>query len=84
LSVYRPRTRLVNFRLSVEEYQVLKETCARSGARSVSDYARAAVLTGAASPTACPQACDRLEGIVQLLEARMNVLVEKEPADLHA
>lgn len=47
MAVFRPRTRLVNFRLSEEEYQQLKESCASSGARSVSDYARAAVLTGA-------------------------------------
>lgn len=44
MPVFRPRTRLVNFRLSEDEYQALKEICARSGARSVSDYARAAVL----------------------------------------
>lgn len=47
MAVFRPRTRLVNFRLSEEEYQQLKESCASSGARSVSDYARAAVLKGA-------------------------------------
>jgi hypothetical protein len=47
VAVFRPRTRLVNFRLSEDEYQQLKDSCARSGARSVSDYARAAVLTGA-------------------------------------
>ena len=46
MPVYQPRTRLVNFRLSEDEYQLLKITCFRSGARSVSDYARTAILTG--------------------------------------
>lgn len=83
MPVYRPRTRLVNFRLSEEEYLALKDTCARSGARSVSDYARAAVLSGAApSPILVQQPCserwERLEGIVQHLEAKMSMLVQKE------
>lgn len=44
MPVLNPRTRLVNFRVSEDEFQKLKEGCARSGARSVSDFARSAVL----------------------------------------
>ncbi len=52
MPVLNPRTRLVNFRVSEDEFRRLKESCARAGARSVSDYARAAVLTEAgAGPT---------------------------------
>lgn len=87
MPVYRPRTRLVNFRLSEEEYQVLKETCALSGARSVSDYARSAVLTGAmpvAAPVnSCADRWERIEGVVKSLESKMNELLEKESIATH-
>jgi hypothetical protein len=68
MPVYQPRTRLVNFRLSEEEYQVLRETCMRSGARSVSDYARGAVLTGAVGG-GCSSRWERLEATVNRLAA---------------
>ena len=57
MSVLRPRNRLVNFRLSEDEFERLKASCALQGARSVSDFARSAVLdrmeTGA-PPTHAP------------------------------
>jgi hypothetical protein len=88
LPVYRPRTRLVNFRLSDDEYLTLKDTCARSGARSVSDYARAAVLAGAAlaPPTPvspCSERWERLETVVNQLESRVIQLMEKELVSSH-
>jgi hypothetical protein len=49
MSVPRPRTRLVNFRVSEEEYGTLRAACARHGARSISDFARLAVLGWAGS-----------------------------------
>lgn len=85
LPVYRPRTRLVNFRLSEDEYLTLKDTCARSGARSVSDYARAAVLSGTppvpalSSSSPCSDRWERLETVVNQLESRVIQLIEKEP-----
>jgi hypothetical protein len=47
--VPRPRTRLVNFRVSDEEYETLRTACTRHGARSISDFARLAVLGWAGS-----------------------------------
>jgi hypothetical protein len=44
MSVLHPRNRLVNFRLSEDEFERLKSSCAIQGARSVSDFARTAVL----------------------------------------
>jgi len=44
MRVLRPRNRLVIFRLSEQEYQNLKTACAEEEARSVSDFARSAVL----------------------------------------
>lgn len=40
----KPRRRVINFRLSDEEYQHLKAACERSGSHCLSDFARAAVL----------------------------------------
>ncbi len=44
MPVYRPRTRLVNFRVNEEEYAALLAACSQNGARSVSDFARLAVM----------------------------------------
>ena len=49
MPVPRPRTRLVNFRVSDEEYATLRTACTRHGARSISDFARLAVLGWAGS-----------------------------------
>ena len=38
------RSRLVTFRLTADEYESLKATCAIEGARSVSGFARSSVL----------------------------------------
>ena len=96
LPVYRPRTRLVNFRLSEDEFLKLKDTCARSGARSVSDYARSAVLSGNPMATLPPESIsfpllaanstdlwERLESKVNQLEAKMSFLVERESIATH-
>lgn len=39
------RTRLVTFRVTADEHNSLTRACSTEGARSVSDYARSAVLT---------------------------------------
>lgn len=44
MAVTKPRNRLVNFRVSEEEFQNLREACLSGGARSISDFARSAVL----------------------------------------
>jgi hypothetical protein len=50
MAIYSPRTRLVNFRLSEDEYQTLKEAAIRQGARSISDFARGAILNSVTHP----------------------------------
>ena len=45
MSVLRPRNRLVNFRLSEDEFEKLRGCCALFGARSISDFARSSVLS---------------------------------------
>jgi hypothetical protein len=44
MSVINPRNRLVNFRLSEAEFENLRTACQALGARSISDFARSAVL----------------------------------------
>lgn len=44
MPVFKPRNRLVNFRLSEEEFEKLRASCSLYGARSLSDFARAAVM----------------------------------------
>jgi hypothetical protein len=44
MSVINPRNRLVNFRLSEAEFESLRTACQAMGARSISDFARSAVL----------------------------------------
>ena len=46
------RTRLVNFRVTDEEFAQLKSACDRQGARCLSDFARNAMLT---SPNLDPE-----------------------------
>jgi hypothetical protein len=44
LAVLRSRSRLVTFRLDPEEYAALRRVCVSTGARSMSEFAREAVL----------------------------------------
>lgn len=44
MPVFKPRNRLVNFRLSEEEFDKLQGGCRVHGARSLSDFARSCVL----------------------------------------
>lgn len=39
-----PRNRVVVFRLSRDEYRVLKDACCARGARNISDFTRSALL----------------------------------------
>jgi len=43
MSVFKRRTKLVSFRVSDEEYEKLQGACVAEGARSISDFARAAL-----------------------------------------
>jgi hypothetical protein len=55
VAVLRSRSRLVTFRLDPEEYAALRRVCISTGARSLSEFAREAVLSsvdaGGASKT---------------------------------
>ncbi len=83
MPVFNPRNRLVNFRLSEEEFERLRASSALSGARSLSDFARNAVMRSVAqnapdASTASPVAESRVPTIdrkVLELETRVAELV---------
>ena len=78
MSVLRPRNRLVNFRLSEDEFERLKASCAQSGARSISDFARSSVLNRLEVPGVSPEAAPQLANIdvkVTELESRVVQLI---------
>ncbi len=76
MPVFKPRNRLVNFRLSEEEFEKLRASCSLYGARSLSDFARAAVMrsvSGAGNPS--PEAMDHaMDRKVNDLETRIGEL----------
>ena len=43
MTVLKPRSRMISVRLSEEEYSALRQLCATTGARSVSDLTRDAM-----------------------------------------
>jgi hypothetical protein len=49
-TVQRPRSRLLSFRLTGEEYEQLRIASAEQGARCLSDFARAALLRAKEAP----------------------------------
>ena len=89
MSILKPRNRLVNFRLTDEEFSYLREACGAQGARSISDFARGAVLRQAersSSAGAKPggswdspstQSLAELQSMMVHLEARVGQLVQQ-------
>ena len=92
MSILKPRNRLVNFRLTEEEFGQLREACLAQGARSISDFARSAVLRQADySEMAAPRSAHgviagdgpstqsllELQSAMQQLEARVGQLVQQ-------
>ena len=73
MSILKPRNRLINFRLTEEEFGALHEACKQQGARSVSDFARAAVLAQVEQPAAGSELI-RIEEALHSLDARLTHL----------
>ena len=44
MSLIREKARIVTFRITAVEYQLLAKACVRSGARSLSEFSRDAIL----------------------------------------
>ena len=74
MAVRNPRSRLVNIRLSEEEFAALQRATNESGARSVSDFCRNAILNsggeaGQQDLHEVERRLGRLEGTVTQLAA---------------
>jgi len=85
MSILKPRNRLVNFRLTDEEFTYLKEACSAQGARSISDFARSAVLrqadrSGSNANAPSTQSLAELQSMMVHLEARVGQLVQQVDA----
>ena len=73
MSVLKSRTRLLSFRLSLEEYEKLRRVCINENARSISEFARNAVLERVAlsggESTSLPTDLRTLNGRLQALNS---------------
>jgi hypothetical protein len=70
----QPRSRPVSFRLTPEEYREVEQIYAKSGARSISDFARAAVMLWVANNNAA--AAPEQSALVEIRSSEMIALRE--------
>ena len=84
MAVLKRRNKMVNFRVSEDEYEYLKTLCASEGARSISDFARMAVCRSIASHASSLE--EPLDRRVERLDAKVDELgrVVKELAQMVA
>lgn len=75
MAIQKPRTRLVNIRLSEEEFASLQRATNESGARSISDFCRNAILKS--SGGSGTQDLHEVERRMGQLESTISQLSEK-------
>ncbi|MGA8595252.1 MAG: hypothetical protein WB676_10970 [Bryobacteraceae bacterium] len=66
--MFKSRTHAITFRLAESEYQELKETALSQGARSISEFARAAVLKNVGLPAGASASEEDLSSLNLRLE----------------
>jgi hypothetical protein len=71
--VQKVRKRLVNFRVTDEEFEQLKTAAAVQGSRCLSEFARL-VMLGTAAGADPPTSPESLDGKLSLFDRRLNVL----------
>lgn len=81
MAVFKPRTRIVSFRLSEEEYEDLKTVCMTHGARSISDFARFATRQWVSGEGKTPdevlqQMLRQLNGKVKRIDGELKRLAQ--------
>ena len=67
--MFKNRTHAVTFRLAESEFEELAKTAISQGARSISDFARAAVMGQVASASGDTLSREELESIAKRLDA---------------
>jgi len=86
MAVFRPRNRLVYFRVSEDEFQQLTRACEQEGARSLSDLARSAMQravneSNEAKEEPVTNHLKKLDGAIGELSTRveqLTVLIEEK------
>ena len=77
--MYKIRSRIINFRVTNEEFERLKSASALHGARCLSDFARSIILEGAAaSPNSVNDrllSCERRLSTLETSHARFEEAV---------
>ncbi len=73
MPVLKPRSRIVSFRLSHEEYEQMKQRCISEGARSISDFARLSACRFLSGQEALRKDLET-ELVIQLLTRRLDEL----------
>jgi hypothetical protein len=72
MTVFRRRSRIVSFRVSEDEFEMLKEVSRIRGAHSLSDYARYVTCRDLEGEASAAVVCPHLE----LLNGRVNQLTQ--------
>lgn len=79
MSVLKPRTRLVYFRVSEEEFQQFNRICESIGARSLSDLARSAMQNmmteGTRQPNSLHTRLTALEAAIDRMNTKLSHLL---------
>jgi len=75
MAIQKPRTRLVNIRLSDEEFLGLQRSTDESNARSISDFCRQAILS--ASMSSGQSGLDAIERRLEQMEVKVAKLADR-------
>ena len=74
MAISRPRYRIVNFRLSAEEYETVFNAGEAMGARSMGEFARAAVLEKAQRKPGSNESGELLQSLIGRFEEIENLV----------
>jgi hypothetical protein len=71
--ILQPRTRILNFRVTEDEYQQIREASRVHGSRGISDYARWATLDSMRNPNSTEHAGDAgADQVIKWLDKRLT------------
>lgn len=73
----RNRTRLVSFRVSPGEYEILLQTCRASDSRNISEFARSATMR-VSSIGGSPDQADQVAGLSETIRLLLRKLEQLE------
>ena len=76
MAVLKPKKRVIVFRISEDDYRQIQQVCDRTGARSLSEFARSVVLESANAGTKAPNGSTltALAKRIGMLERKVELL----------